>query len=398
MSDKDQQQPDQASDEAPVIEKELAALAATSEQVPPAAPASAPARAGVSKVGLLALVGVLALGGGAYWSYLELQRREVALVDRLEMLEDQASNKQDSIEGSLESLSSDWQGKLDSGLKTLSNSLNSVTSGVQGELQRQGQALQDMEAALTQQRAELARYSASDRESWLLAEAEYLLRLANQRLVMAGDTVAAAALLKSADGILLQLDDASLHKARGAVAADLAALKAVPRLDTEGLYLRLAAMIEQADRLVIFELRDAESRVPETPADDWQGRLRQGYEEALRKLSDYIIIRRRDVPMQALMDPQWEGLVRQNLRMLLEQSQVALLSGNQLLYRESLERARHWVAEFFEADESAARALDRDIADMAQQAVSVELPDLSRSLRALDEAVAARLAQGGDDA
>jgi uroporphyrin-3 C-methyltransferase len=90
--------------------------------------------------------------------------------------------------------------------------------------------------------------------------------------------------------------------------------------------------------------------------------------------------------------------VRQNLRMLLEQSQVALLSGNQLLYRESLERARHWVAEFFEADESAARALDRDIADMAQQAVSVELPDLSRSLRALDEAVAARLAQGGDDA
>ena len=46
-----------------------------------------------------------------------------------------------------------------------------------------------------------------------------------------------------------------------------------------------------------------------------------------RKLSDYIVIRRRDVPMQALMDPQWEGLVRQNLRMLLEQAQVALLSG-----------------------------------------------------------------------
>ena len=68
---------------------------------------------------------------------------------------------------------------------------------------------------------------------------------------------------------------------------------------------------------------------------------RQGYEAALAKLSDYIIIRRRDEPIQALMDPQWEGLVRQNLRMLLEQAQIALLSGNQLLYRDSLERAQH---------------------------------------------------------
>ena len=87
------------------------------------------------------------------------------------------------------------------------------------------------------------------------------------------------------------------------------------------------------------------------------------------------------------MDPQWEGLVRQNLRMLLEQAQVAVLSGNAVLYRESLERARHWVSQFDESDPSRASAMIREINQLASARVTVDMPDLSRSLRALDEAV-----------
>ena len=101
--------------------------------------------------------------------------------------------------------------------------------------------------------------------------------------------------------------------------------------------------------------------------------------------------------MQALMDPQWEGLVRQNLRMLLEQAQVALLSSNQALYEASLERASHWVAEFFESDEAAARAMDREIRQLADLQVAVTLPDISGSLEALDRATERRLQQGGGE-
>jgi uroporphyrin-3 C-methyltransferase len=163
----------------------------------------------------------------------------------------------------------------------------------------------------------------------------------------------------------------------------------------EGLYLRLAALVEQADKLVIFELPEREARPGPEPADTWRARLRQGYEAALAKLSDYIIIRRRDEPMQALMDPQWEGLVRQNLRMLLEQAQIALLSGNQLLYRDSLERAQHWVREFFESDEAAARAMSREISALAQTNIATDLPDISGSVEALDAVMKQRLQQGG---
>ena len=216
---------------------------------------------------------------------------------------------------------------------------------------------------------------------------------------MARATESALALLGSADSILRQLDDATLHEVRAAVAAEQAALRAVPKVDVEGIYLRLSALIEQADRLVIFQMPDQEQMAAEAGSedDDWQVRLERGYEQAAKKLSDYIVIRRRDVPMHALMDPQWEGLVRQNLRMLLEQAQVALLSGNQTLYVESLQRSQHWVAQFFDTDEAAAKAMAREITQLEGQTVQVIMPDLTRSLQALDEAVKKRLQQGGGE-
>jgi uroporphyrin-3 C-methyltransferase len=256
--------------------------------------------------------------------------------------------------------------------------------------------LQQFSQQLDAQNQQIAAFSANDHESWLRAEAQYLLRLANQRVVMARDTDSALALLDSADSILRQLDDVSLHDVRAAVAAEQAALRAVPKVDVEGIYLRLSALVEQADRLVIFQMQEQEDQPEARPEEgDWQVRLERGYEEAARKLSDYIVIRRRDVPMQALMDPQWEGLVRQNLRMLLEQAQVALLSGNQTLYVESLQRSQHWVAQFFDTDDAAARAMSREIAQLEGQTIQVVMPNLTRSLQALDDAVSQRLQQGG---
>lgn len=362
---------------------------AVSTPPPVAAP---PQSKGSSAIAWLALLLVLALACGAGWYYLEVQKRETVLLDRLAALESAstpaptAASEPRDISGDLDKLSAEWEQQLREGL----SELREMHSG-------HATALNAFEEKLAEQSAEMARYSANDRDSWLMAEAEYLLRLANQRLIMAGDTVAAQALLKSADNILQQLDDVSLYAVRSAVAADIAAIRAVPKVDVEGIYLRLSALLEQADQLVIFELPELPSREQASDNLGWQERLRQGYEEALAKLSDYIIIRRRDVPMQALMDPQWEGLVRQNLRMLLEQSQVSLLSGNQTLYQESLQRARYWVAEFFESDEAAARAMDNEIAALADEQVAVSMPDISRSLRALDSSIERRMEQGGDE-
>ncbi len=340
-----------------------------------AAPSAAVPRRASSAVALLALLLVFALAGAAAWVIREGRDREAALAQRVADLETIARQEQ----ADLDELGERLQRESRVGLDELKAALASETS-------RLAQSLASMEGVLAEQRKELARFSASDRNSWLLAEAGHLLRLANQRLVMAGDPVAAQALLSSADAVLREMDDASLHTVRAAVAADIASLRAVPRVDVEGIYLRLSALLEQADTLVIFQLPEQPARPVPEAAKDWQGRLQQGYAAALAKLSDYLIIRRRDVPMQALMDPQWEGLVRQNLRMLLEQAQVAALSGNQILYTASLDRAQQWLAQFRESDEATARAMATEISRLVDLSVNVAQPDISRSLQALDEA------------
>ncbi|MEH6634295.1 MAG: uroporphyrinogen-III C-methyltransferase [Halioglobus sp.] len=349
------------------------------------APGAAP-RKGSSIIAWLALLLALGLAGAAALSVLELQRREAVLVDRLVELEGAVGQE----ENALQALDARWQSQLQSGLGKLQGDLG-------GKSSRQAEALAVLTSQLAEQRTELARFSANDRDSWLLAETEYLLRLANQRLIMAGDVAAAQSLLSSADNILREMDDVGLHPVRAAVAADVAAVRAVPTVDIEGIYLRLSALSEQAGRLVIFQLPKREAQPAPVEAVDWKGRLRQGYEAALAKLSDYVAIRRRDVPMQTLMDPQWEGLVRQNLRMLLEQSQVALLSGNQALYTESLQRAQHWVAEFIASDEAASRAMAREITQLTTMQVAVAKPDISRSLQALNAVMEQRLQHGGDE-
>ncbi len=348
-------------------------------------------------VAWFALLLVLGLGAAAAWLVLQAQSREAAVLQRLVELEEVDHSAQvvaaddTEIRAELRALERSVQDTLEQRLNTVQPQLQRQAASVREQASR----LQALETRLAEQRAELAQLRGGDRDSWLLAEVEYLLRLANQRLIMAGDAVSAQRLLQSADGILRQLDSTALHPVRRAVAEDLAALRALPELDVEGLYLRLGALVDQVAGLVIFELPERSDGPEAAAADTWQQRLQQGYQQALATLSKYIVVRRREVPVEALVDPQWEGLLRQNLVMLLQQAQVALLSGNQPLYEASLQRAQRWLTEFFLADEAAASAAASELEDLSDEVIAVPLPDISASLAALKTYTEPRLQRDG---
>ncbi|MEM8560748.1 MAG: uroporphyrinogen-III C-methyltransferase [Pseudomonadota bacterium] len=350
---------------------------------------AASAKGGSSAPGWIALLLVLALAGAAAWSFREIQARYTDIENQLKSLD--RAEKQEVSAADLAKLDSEMQNKLSTAL----TKIQTVSTDAEQQSKQVAQSIQALQTKVAEQQYELAQYNSNDREAWLLAEVQYLLRLANQRLVMGKDIAAALTLLTSADGILSQMDDVTLHDVRAAIASDLAALRAVPKVDVEGMYLRLSALSEQAGKLVIFQLPEVDTQAPTGTGDDWRSRLKQGWQAAIAKVSDYIRFSRRDVPMQALMDPQWEGLVKQNLRMLFEQAQVALLSDNQQLYQESLKRSQHWVAEFFESDGAAARAMSSEISNLEKIDISVELPDISDSVKALDDVMQQRLQSGG---
>ncbi|MFK8043370.1 uroporphyrinogen-III C-methyltransferase [Congregibacter sp.] len=378
-------------------------------------------RSGATPIAWLALLLVIVMAVGVFYLFTDIQRREALLLQRVQGLESVSGqdvttfdqmrdNLQRKIELEIEGMQAsqqraeeDLRRALEVQQRTLDTQqsqvsrLESTANEAAGSVKRVvEEQLGNLERSLREQQQLISDLTVEDRESWQIAEVQYLLRLANQRLIMTGDNVSAEALLRSADNILRGLDDTNLHDLRSAVASDIAALQAVPKLDVQGLYLRLDALIRQTDALVLFELPDQRVEIEPVTAEDWQTRLSEGYEMALKKLSEYIVVSRRDVPVETLMDPQYEGLVRQNMRMLLEQAQVAMLSGNELLFRQSLERAEGWVTQFFKADEQSAVAMASELQRIRDERVSVTLPDLSASLDALDTVMQARLARSGN--
>lgn len=386
-----------------VAGKETAPEESVAEEPSTVAKQDTPARRGGGFIGGLALLLVILLAGAGGWVYLVLLPAQVEdrvqrslatqlppapdlkpLENRIAQLEARPlAPTGDFVEAAeLRSLSRQLQQGLDSRVDPLAQQLSRQQQLVRGIQQSLQSADLPVEPAVN-----------PDREKWLMAEAEYLLRLANQRLIMTGDVRAAEALLGSADNVLREIDDIAFHSVRATVTRDIAALRALPRIDTEGIYLRLDALAQQTDELRVFRMPEKTAAPAEDSGEGWRARLSEGYQAALAKLSSYIVIRRREAPYEVLMDPQWESLVRQNLRMLIQQAQGALLMSRQVLYSETLERAGQWVAEFYGADERAAKALAEELANLKEEVIEIALPDISASIHALDKVVQQRTGQ-----
>jgi uroporphyrin-3 C-methyltransferase len=265
---------------------------------------------------------------------------------------------------------------------------------------RQSQRLIEQESAnqLMSERLErvdirLARLTATDRRAWLANEAAFLVRLSAQRLLVSRDIDAAQALLANADALLIEVDDPRFTTARRALAADMSSLAVAPKVDTVGLYARFAALIEQAGLLQV--------RVPQVPvvqvqqSDGLWSRASAGWRAALDKLSRYLVIHRRSDERAALLTPDWENLIRQNLRMSLEQAQIAALSANSMLFDHAVARAQESISIYSETDPDRVAAMVAELDALAALDIAPEIPDLLNSRAALADAI--RAIGGADD-
>ena len=243
-----------------------------------------------------------------------------------------------------------------------------------------------------------------NRSDWLLSEAEYLLYLANQRLLMEKGIGGALPLLQAADAILKDIDDLDLFAVRKALANDIAALKLTPAVDRNGLYLALSALTSQIMALPDFPNEyevvaqatpianaalskiDASKLTPETDLTLWQ-RVQKSFWSAAGFVGSHIRIRHHEEPVMPLMSPAVSDYVRQNLRLKLEQAQLALLQENQLVYQDSLQAAQALLQQYFSA-QTKADLLINELDGLGNQNIVVKLPDVMASLTALKNYIA----------
>ncbi len=342
----------------------------------PAKAKKAKVKDGKPKVGLLwffVLITLLVSGGAGYGVYLLWQQTDQAAVSQSDLLE-QSQTAIIDLRGDL--------GDVETALVSESSQRESAIQSAQSEIGLLAKSLE-------KQSRHIKELSASNRDQWLLAEVEYLLRLANQRILMSKDASGALAMLDSADGVLQGIDDVSLHNVRKAIADDLASLRAADELDVNGSYLKLAALASQVETLELYELPEFD--LPEvdtellTPDEQqaWTERLKQTVSAIGSAFSKAFIIRRDNEQVEAMLEPQDELYLRQNLRLMLEQSQLALLSQQQGVYQTSLEKAQRWIAQYFLIEDKATQAALQSLSDLATLNVDPPLPDISGSFRAL---------------
>lgn len=355
----------------------------------PASPASS---GGGSKAGAVALVLTVALGaaGGYFgwqmWQKLEAQDKAVTSLPQAPVSQDDLDALKGELQSELKSGEQERNQTLQSTLDTLRSEFDDYRTNVNGTLDK----------VLTQ----LSQEQDTDERDWLHAEAAYLLRLANQRLQLERDVGGAAALLQTADKRLEEADNPALTPVRREIASELAELKSVPRVDSTGLYLELNALQERISALPLnqdIEEIVADAKIEEAPAGGWQSQLSTFGNE----LKGLVTVRKHDEALEALISPEQESYLRQSLRLVLEQSQLALLKQEQALYEASLDKALTLLKGYYDTDNSGVIAVMENIEQLREAQIHPELPDISGSQQALGRFIQQRFEDGsrqGDNA
>ncbi len=263
-------------------------------------------------------------------------------------------------------------------------------------LAEQRQLLEQERDALHQQGVQINRSLTSmqqrlggDTKQWQVAEAEYLMRVANHRLSLMHDPVTALGALAAADERLRDTGDPGWDEVRQVLAQEMASLSAVPKVDKAGLTASLLALAEQVDKLPLREegvalTRAEPAALQQDAAESVSGfdlqRIWQDLKEGFKSM---MVIRHHQKPIAAMLPPEHGYFLKQNLRLKLEGASAALMGRSAGVYQQSLQASTAWVERYFAAETPEVEAFSQQLTSLAQQDIAPELPDISASLHAL---------------
>ncbi|MFQ1906219.1 uroporphyrinogen-III C-methyltransferase [Aeromonas veronii] len=228
---------------------------------------------------------------------------------------------------------------------------------------------------------------------WMLAESEYLVRMAGRKLWLEHDLVSAITLLGNADERIAALNDPSLMPIRKALAEDIAKLKGMPRIDREGLTLKLAALSDQIELLPLSTVSMPEAKAEpdqavSTNPDEWESNLKKNW---VKFTENFVTIRRRDGAVEALLSPQQEIFLRENLKTKLLQAQLSVYREQQALYEDSLDKAQRWLTQYFDTDNSATRYMQDEIDKLKGEQIQIDYPAQFKTQAMLEQVLTERL-------
>ena len=229
---------------------------------------------------------------------------------------------------------------------------------------------------------------------WLLAEADYLVKLAGKKLWLEGDVKSAIMLLKSADIRITDLADASLLPIRALLAKDIQTLQQVNQVSTESIALSVSALIAQVDNLPLETLKLPEPEMAETKTElsddvtDWQANLKSSWNAIV---DDFISVEKRSEEITPFISTKQQWLAREQLKFALLNAQQALLNHQTTLYQQALQQSLDIVITHYQLDNVGVEAYIDSIQELILIDTSRKLPSQLDTQQPLAEIIEQRI-------
>lgn len=324
------------------------------------------------KLGAVAIVISLIFGGGLTF---QMQQQNAQYQFQIEALQKQLEQTTASVQ---QDLTATQQATLAKATE--------ITHKTETVLSQQQKSIESLQLAI----ADVKGRRPND---WLLAEADYLVKLAGRKLFLEHDAVSATKLMESADQRIAALNDPSLVPLRKSMANDITKLKSVPIIDREGLVLRLTALQQQVDNLPL-----ANAILPEAPEQkeqqvsediyDWKDNLMT----SLKDFSEnFITFRTRDGNVIPLLSPEQHFYLKENIKAKLETAIKAVYVEQQDIYQTALTTADKWSSSFFNQDANTVIEFNKTLEMLSKQNVQVDYPVKLETQQILSDVIRDRL-------
>ncbi len=324
------------------------------------------------KLSVIAIsLSIIFSGGIAY----QMQQKDAVYQAKINALQTQLTQTQSQLAAEINQIKQETQTKADQ-----------LTHKTDVALNQQQKSIDSLQLAI----ADIKGRRPND---WLLAEADYLVKLAGRKLFLEHDIVSATKLMESADQRIAELNDPSLVPLRKAMARDITQLKVIPLIDREGLVLRLTTLQQQVDTLPL-----ANAMLPETQQqselqvseniNDWQNNL----VNSLKDFSEnFITFRTRDSNAIPLLSPEQHFYLKENLKAKLETAIKAVYAEQQEIYTTALSTADKWSASFFNSDDQSVQQFNHALLQLSKQNIQVQYPVKLETQHELADVITERL-------
>ncbi|MCH8538075.1 MAG: uroporphyrinogen-III C-methyltransferase [Alkalimonas sp.] len=318
----------------------------------------------------LILTGALAAAG--YWLYPEWQQLSQQQQTQQAQLQQQLDAQQAELERSMQASRREQQQQLEQWQQQSRQQLNELTRQQQQQQQQFQQQLRMLEQRLSQEQGAAP-------SIWLLAEVDYLLRMASQKLWLELDVKTASQLLRSADSRLARLAEPALLSVREAIRHDQQALSKVNIPDPAEIQLTIRQWRELAKTV---PLKDQPAGVAAVSDEQVETTWRQRWKTLWQRGLSQVLRVRSTVEDDAFsVSIEEQRLIRHRLQQQLVQAELAAMQQQTKVFQANLREAADLLQRYFQAEHADTQRLSAGLVAL----VGTELhPGYIAPLQSLD--------------